>query len=66
MQPTTQEEFTMFINLILQSAFLFAPTGIWDPFALKSAAEFGLVFFQVMLRANQIIIIFSYRLSVFE
>jgi len=45
MQPTALQ-FTMFINLILQSAFLFAPTRSWDLYAIKSAAEFGLVFFQ--------------------
>ena len=47
MQPTARQESTMFINLILQSAFLFAPTGSWNLFSIKSAALFGLVFFQV-------------------
>jgi len=37
----------MFINLILHSAFPFSTTGSWDLFAIKSAAVFGLVFFQV-------------------
>jgi len=37
----------MFINPILQSAFLFSTTGSWDLFAIKSAAVFGLAFFQV-------------------
>ena len=37
----------MLINLILQSAFLFAQTGSWDLIAIKSAVVFGLDFFQV-------------------
>ena len=47
MQLTTQQLFTMFINLILQSTFLFSMTGSWDMFAITSAVVFGLVFFQV-------------------
>jgi len=47
MQPSTQQKLTTFINLILQSAVLFAPARSWNLFAVKSAAVFGLVFFQV-------------------
>ena len=37
MQPTTQQEFTMFINLILAVSFLFAPIVSWVLFSIKSA-----------------------------
>ena len=41
---TTQQEFTMFINLILAACFPFPPTGCWDLFAIKSVGVHGLVF----------------------
>ena len=46
---------TTIIHPILQSAFPFSTTGSWDLFAIKSAAVFGLVFFQISVD-NQIFI----------
>jgi len=42
----TNDTYRMY-KLILAVCFPFATTGSWDFFAIKSAAEFGLVFFQV-------------------
>jgi len=47
----------MLINLILAVYFIFAPTGSWDLFAIKSAAVHGLVLFQVNGHDNIIICI---------
>jgi len=47
MQPTIQQEFTMFINLILGVYVPFFPDRKFRFFAIQSAVLFGLVLFQV-------------------
>ena len=61
MKTTTQQECNMFINLILAVFYpiLFAPTESWDLFAIKSAALFGLVFFQANGFCRQIAVLWK-------